>query len=492
VVANQKKNTTLRELTLHFPHGPTTASPSLTSICDLPLLRRLSLRGHGVDATGLETLLLSDTTKITELEIHGSYEALPIVGFPRILRALGRRPTLTEVGLRRCPLGCDARLLRLALSNIPSLHSLVLTDGTLRSTDLAELAPALYDNTSIKVLDMSKNDLFDTESASILRDILRRNKTMTSIDLSMNRFGQTNGAVECIADGLGSNSTLLKINLSSCSLRHGGVFTLGQSLRSHNTTLQKLSLGTNSITSTGVGLLLEAMEESCNITDLDLQSNNTIGNEGASLIAMTLENNLLPDLTRLSLSSCDVGNDGFVALMSALEQNTSLLQLDLRDNHAISEQISERAFLALADSLPEIKVLQRFGFNWCPGLASAIPLLMEGLRKNTSLFRFHVTDCTPSSVPPTPKETVRCAGDWMQEMERLGYRNRFLPLTRAPKDRLPPRGVWPHALARVATHPDVIFEGLRSKPSLVPPEDTYGKEAAKDTGVPKKRKRGDE
>jgi hypothetical protein len=59
----------------------------------------------------------------------------------------------------------------------------------------------------------------------------------------------------------------------------------------------------------------------------------------------------------------------------------------------------------------------------------------------------------------------------MQEMERLGYRNCFSPLIRAPIETLPPRGVWPHALARVATLPDVIFEVLRSKPSLVPSKD---------------------
>jgi hypothetical protein len=81
----------------------------------------------------------------------------------------------------------------------------------------------------------------------------------------------------------------------------------------------------------------------------------------------------------------------------------------------------------------------------------------------------------------------------MQEMERVGYRNRFLPLIRAPEERLPPRGVWPPALARVATLPDVLFEVLRSQPKLVPcEEDAEGKEAAEDTGVPKKRKRGDE
>jgi hypothetical protein len=80
----------------------------------------------------------------------------------------------------------------------------------------------------------------------------------------------------------------------------------------------------------------------------------------------------------------------------------------------------------------------------------------------------------------------------MQEIERLGYRNHFHYLFRAPKDRVPPRGFWPHALARVAPLPDVIFEVLRSKPNLVLSEDTDSKEVAKETGVRKKRKRSDE
>jgi hypothetical protein len=148
-------------------------------------------------------------------------------------------------------------------------------------------------------------------------------------------------------------------------------------------------------------------------------------------------------------------------LVSALEQNTSLLQLDLRCTYGFSE----RVFLALAESLPEIKVLQQVDLTWCTGLGSAMPLLLARLRKNTSLFRFHVANCAPSCVPPTPDDTAKCAGGWMQEMERLGYRNRFRSLIRAPK------GVWPRALARVATLPDVIFEVFRSKPSLVPSED---------------------
>jgi Ran GTPase-activating protein (RanGAP) involved in mRNA processing and transport len=272
-------------------------------------------------------------------------------------------------------------------------------------------------------------------------------------------------------------------------LRDADVSTLARNLGSRNTTLQKLTLEDNSITATGVGVLLEAMEQKHNhITDLDLQRN-TIGNVGASLVARFLGNNALPNLTRLSLGDYGIGDDGFVALMSALEHNKSLLHLDLSYNHGFSE----RVFLALAESLPEIKVLQQVDFSWCSGLASAMPLLLAGLRKNTSLFRVHITDCAPSSFPPTSEETARFAGGWMQEMERLGYRNRFLPLICAPEERLPPRGVWPHALAMVASLPDVIFEVLRSKPSLVPSEDTEGEEeAGEDTGVLEKGNRGDE
>jgi Ran GTPase-activating protein (RanGAP) involved in mRNA processing and transport len=336
VSSGLKNNTSLRELTLAFSRDETNVhvSPILTSLRDHPLLRTLCLRGCRMDLTGLETLLLSNTSKITELDIHKSFASPPVMGLAHVLEALARRPTLTKLGLKGCRLGpANARLLRLALCNIPSLPSLDLTYSTLGSAELAEIAPALYRNTSIKVLDIGRNDLNGMESARLLRDILRSNKTMTALDLSMNYFGQTAGAVECIADGLDRNSALLKIDLSNCALSDVSVSILAQTLGSRNTTLQNLTLDNNYITSTGVGVLLETMEQnSHHITDLDLQ-HNSIGNEGASLLARSLGNNALPNLTRLSLSGCDIFDDGFITLVSALEQNTSLLYLDFCDEY---------------------------------------------------------------------------------------------------------------------------------------------------------------
>jgi Ran GTPase-activating protein (RanGAP) involved in mRNA processing and transport len=486
VSSGLKKNTTLREFTLNVSRGATTVSLILTGLRDHPLLRRLCLHEHVVNLSGLETLLLSDNSQITELEIDRLYGSLPLIGLTLALQALARRPTLTRLRLRCCPLGRkEAKLLRLALCKIPSLQSLVLTDGTLGRAALEELAPALCHNMSIEVLDLSSNSLDDMESANILRDILFSNKTLTALNLSANTFGNMPGAVDCIADEMGSNPALLKIDLSYCALKDAGVSILAKALGLKNATLQKLTLDNNSITSMGFGVLLGTIEQnSHHITDLELQRN-SIGNAGACLLARSLGNNALPNLKRLSLSYCNVGGYGFIALVSALEQNTSLLQLNLRTHNGFSE----RAFLTLADSLSKNKVLQRVDLTWCRDLASAMPLLLVGLRKNTSLLRFDVVDYAPSVVPPTGESTARCTGGWMQEMERLGYRNRFLPLIREPKERLPPRGVWTRALARAALFPDVIFEVLRSKPNLVPSTDTGAgvKEVVEDTGVPKKR-----
>ncbi len=241
-----------------------------------------------------------------------------------------------------------------------------------------ELAPALYHNTSIEVLDLSHNYLDDMESARLRRDIIRRNKTVTTLNLSCNDFGRTLVAVECITDGMGSNSKLLKINLLIWQLGDGGVSSLAQNIGSRNMTLEKLDLDNNFITSTGVGVLVETMEQSSHhIADLDL-ANNPIGNEGAIILAGALGHNALPNLTCLCLFHCGIGDDGFIALVSALAQNSSLLQLDLLDLHQLpGSGFSERAYLAFAKSLPELKVLRSFDLTWCRGIASAVRIAEE-------------------------------------------------------------------------------------------------------------------
>jgi Ran GTPase-activating protein (RanGAP) involved in mRNA processing and transport len=155
---------------------------------------------------------------------------------------------------------------------------------------------------------------------------------MATLDLTGNELERNAGAADSIAAGLRSNSTLMEINLSSCGLGDGGLSSLAQ------------ILGTRRYRNSRVGTLLGAMEQSSHITDLDLQRN-PIRDEGASRLARSVRNNALRNLARLSLRNCGIDHDGFIALVSALKQKTSLLHLHLRSNYYFTEQ----AFLALAD-----------------------------------------------------------------------------------------------------------------------------------------------
>jgi hypothetical protein len=77
-----------------------------------------------------------------------------------------------------------------------------------------------------------------------------------------------------------------------------------------------------------------------------------------------------------------------------------------------------------------------------------------------------------------------CArGEWSQEIKFLGHRNRFTSLLKASDslDSSHQLGIWPRALAKVATEPDVLFHVLRNKPKLV-----------RSAGGSNKRKRDDE
>jgi Ran GTPase-activating protein (RanGAP) involved in mRNA processing and transport len=457
------KNTTLQAITL-----AATLPRILQSLRNHPRLKTLNLSVG--DLTGLDALLQDDNSKITELSVERHYSTSrdQPVGLSPVLQALGRKTSLTKLTIAGCRLRFyQTRLLETVLRKNQKLQSLNLTSKYLETCDLAELGPALCNHASVTSLNVSYNGADDIgmASAEVLGEIISRNKTMTKLVMYGSRFGGPSTSptvVRCISDGLCSNTSLQEFILTNCQLGDQGVSLLASGL-SRNRTLQKLDLGNNDISSAGIRALLDAMREyNTQIADLDL-SENSIGREGASVLADALGRNALPHLTRLSLRWCQFGDDGLEEFASMLERNETMLELDLLWN----DDLTERGFLALANSLPDIKVLQRIDFSWCAGLASAMPLVLEGVRDNTSLWRFNLSNWAPDEFPPTAEDTSKCAGGWMQEMQYFGYRNRFLPLVRAPSGNGAPRSLWSHALAKVATQPAVVYSYLRAGPDLV-------------------------
>jgi Ran GTPase-activating protein (RanGAP) involved in mRNA processing and transport len=447
-------NTTLRDIKFKSWREADLA-PVLTALQRHPALEKIHFNASSFNylpsLSGLEDLLRSQDSKVKELVLEKVDTRT--AGLRPVMRELGHNTTLTSLTIRDSGLNHESvQELQAMLRQNTTLQYLSLHYNRLLSAGLAEIAPALYHNTSIKSLDLSRNSLDEIESANLLRELIRRNKTITSLSLAKNAFGRNSTATGIILEGLRSNTALQHLDLGSCELDDHGISILANALAIQNASILELNLQRNEITSMGVRALVDDhVEVMKTLTKLCL-SGNSIRCEGATILANALEDNAMPSLKQLQLARCCIDDGGFVALVSALEENTSLQILDLGGN-----TFGERGLMALAESLPTIKGLKQIkmlGLN--ESFRSTVPLLLEGFRKNTSLVEF---------------ESDYSHGEWSREVKFLGQRNRFTPLLKAseppPGSESPQLGIWSLALAKVATEPDVLFHVLCNKPKLV-------------------------
>jgi Ran GTPase-activating protein (RanGAP) involved in mRNA processing and transport len=447
-------NTTLRDLEFQG-WQETDLARVLIALQHHPTLEKIQFSAQSLDflpsPSGLEVLLRSKDSKVKELILHKVDTRT--AGFRALMQELGRNTTITNLAIRESVLSREnVQQLKAVLRRKTSLQSLDLTSCALGSAGLAEISLALYHNTSIKTLDLSNNGLNDIESADVLRKLIRRNQAITSLSLASNFFGGNAAKVRSIVEGVRSNTSLRQLDFGKCYLDNRDVSLLSNTLLSRNTRILELNLDNSAITSLGVRVLVEDKVEAMKTLNKLRLSRSSIGSEGATILADALGRNALPSLKQLHLGSCSIEDDGLVALISALEHNTSLQVLDLQSN-----SFGERGVLALAESLPNIKGLQQINFMGNKGFQAILPLLLEGFRKNTSLVEVNI-------------DVARCAHrEWSRELKYLGHRNRFTPLLKVsvPPDASPHLGIWPRALAKVATEPDVLFHVIHNMPKLV-------------------------
>jgi Ran GTPase-activating protein (RanGAP) involved in mRNA processing and transport len=329
-------NTTLRDLEFRGWQEADLA-PVLTALQDHPALQKIKVRptsssGYLPGLSGLEVLLRSQDSKVEELILEQINTRT--VGLHAVIQELGRNTTVTNLAIRYSVLSREnVQQLKFMLRRNAALESLDLTSSALGSAGLAEIAPVLYRNTSIKSLDLTNNGLHNIESASALRELIRRNKTITSLSIAHNALGRNAAAAGSILDGVRSNTTLQQLDLQYCRLDDQGISILANALAIRNAGLLKLDLGNNEITSMGVHALVDgSMEAVQTLTKFCLKFNH-IRSEGATILADTLGRNGMPSLKLLDLGCCGIDDDGFVALVSALEQNASLQILDLNYNN---------------------------------------------------------------------------------------------------------------------------------------------------------------
>jgi Ran GTPase-activating protein (RanGAP) involved in mRNA processing and transport len=451
IASGFSQNATLREIEL-VDWEETSRISALIALRNHPVLEKLEVEGFS-SLVAMDALLRGKESQLKELTIARFYGTSgdEVVGFKSFMQEMGRNATILKMAIIGVRLNRDnIQQLEAMLHRNTVLQDLNLSGDNLGIAGLAVIASALYRNTSIQGLDISDNGLDNLASACTLQELLRRNKTITRLCMDTNTFGSSVAAVRCISEGFRTNTTLQELNLSACELDDQGLSILAESLGQQKRGLVKLDLSANQITCSGLRALVDnATIALSTVTHLNL-SENSVDDEGAIFLAETLRLQTLPTLKYLQLDTCGIFDVGLVALMSALEENETLDELDLLKN-----TFSVQGYIALASSLPTIKGLRHITFSWMTSDPVANSAMLEGFRENTSLHGVNIVG------------GMHVTG-WWQELRFFLCRNRFRRLLRdSDTDDRASLGLWSRALGSVATRPDVLFHVLTSKAGLI-------------------------
>jgi Ran GTPase-activating protein (RanGAP) involved in mRNA processing and transport len=186
---------------------------------------------------------------------------------------------------------------------------------------LQAFGTAMEGNDTITHLQFTNND--DKGFVNILAKSLFDNTTLAVLDISKNELDRTD-RIYGIIPLLTHNHNLTSLNLYDCCIQGGEGFAAALK---GNTTLTSLNLGRNNFILNDTMLIVDALHHNSSITEFDFQQNN-IGNAGAIMFAEMLRAN--PYIISLNLRFNDIKN--IEPLATVLHINQTLRKLDLGAN----------------------------------------------------------------------------------------------------------------------------------------------------------------
>lgn len=230
------------------------------------------------------------------------------------------------------------------------LRKLDLTNNHIGDRGIKQVCEALAYKPELTELVLEQTK-FGREGAEALADLVRKNKSITALDVSQNSFSPDSmkKLVKAILskNSADESSKLLQLDISSCRIpgtveaEQAWCHEVGRLIHKCGT-LEEILLVKNEISGAGVEEIANGLikRENSNVSlrVLDL-SDNRLGDEGVAKLAERLIAN--NTLVHLRLADVDMKIDGLKKLCEMIRQSDTLERLAIGDNPVESEHLAE-------------------------------------------------------------------------------------------------------------------------------------------------------
>ena len=176
-----------------------------------------------------------------------------------------------------------------------------------------------------------KGEVVGVEGGMVVACLMPVMGGLTALDLSFNDLKDEGVSAVCEVIQSNKETKLASLNFGNNCIGPVGANTVA-AMVAVTGALTKLSLAQNFLNEAGTKAICEALEQNTTLKELDIsggdRGSNTGGSAGAKHVAKMVRVN--GGLTKLSLAENELGEEGTKAICEALEKNETLKELDLR------------------------------------------------------------------------------------------------------------------------------------------------------------------
>ena len=290
--------------------------------------------------------LILSNNQLEELYLGGN--SLHGTGMIKIAKALQYNSTLKVFDISNNFINTKAASsIGACLANKYKLKKLYLNGNTLQAEGIIRIMNNLH-CTSLKIFDVSKNSIGNMAARSIA-NVLLRNTELEELLLSENLL-KAKGIIE-VVKGLRYTKTLKVLDISNNDIRSEAAVDIAYVL-SKQAKLEKINLGKNNLQN-GLIIVVRQLKRHPNLKVLDISSNNTSTEVADYLAAFLCKKNKLEKLylggnlvnikilqalqkfstlTALDISYTNIDNELKDNILQVLARNTKIQELNLGGN----------------------------------------------------------------------------------------------------------------------------------------------------------------